>query len=569
MQSNQTTSEHDSASSRSHDMVATTINFSGAKQRSVESKTRKRVLNRRNDLLTLIQLDFNSFDLFDLAPVTEYNFYIKNFGSQNSGQASTQCNDDAIEIEIQTDQPEVGDRWSQHPPDGAIACGGTTVTEDSPHLRMLAAMRDDSNRFSEFLVYASDIIDSSFEEALLWRGNKPNSFTPITSCDASTKFNTNIPYLHGRKILHTIFGNGMIAVTFGGACHDVTTRIDQRGIITVWKVSNNEQPYRILICDASPVTCCFAHNKKILFVGTDDGCVLLYDLTEPTTMHQQMELEKNMMTVMRNATYTTGWQNEIHTSPIVCLGSVGSFENMSQLFSIDESARLCVWVVVDIISDVDDDVGLVPHGRVKLVKSSVINVISNKPSSSGLGGSATFAVCPDSNTFYVGTDLGDVISCTRENKTRTYNLPGNKSSVTSISFNQFISTLMLVSYKSGDIALFMLDRDTPVISWPLDGTSILSCDWSNSRPSVFFSLDSTNHLQVWDLMAMDAAPVSDDSFEQKVICFSVDGHSQKSTNLLVAFDSCEFEILKMKSHFVNSVSTDEVEQMTSLVQSFG
>uniref|UniRef100_H2Y925 Uncharacterized protein n=1 Tax=Ciona savignyi TaxID=51511 RepID=H2Y925_CIOSA len=362
----------------------------------------------------------------------------------------------------------------------------------------------------------------------------------------------------------------MIAVTFGEASHDVTTRIDRKGIITVWKITNTEQPDKILLCDALPVTCCFGQNKKILFVGTDDGSVLVYDLTEPSTMHQQLELERNKMTVLRSATYTTGWQSETHSSPIVCLGSVGNFENTSQLFSIDESACLCVWVVVDILSDVDDDVGLVPHGRVKLVKSSLINVVSSKPTSATeLGGSATFAVCPDSNTFFVGTELGEVVSCTREKKMKTYKFPGNKSSVTSISFNQFNSSLMLVSYKSGDLALFTVNKDLPVMTWPLDGVSMLFCHWSNCRSSVFFSLDSTNRLQVWDLMAIDSAPVSVDSLDQKAIGFSIDGNSQKATNLLVAFESCAFEVLRLKPHFTDSVVDDELEQMTSLVQSFG
>jgi len=39
-------------------------------------------------------------------------------------QVSTQCNDDALDIDIQTDSPEVIEKWTQHPQDGPLACGG-------------------------------------------------------------------------------------------------------------------------------------------------------------------------------------------------------------------------------------------------------------------------------------------------------------------------------------------------------------------------------------------------------------------------------------------------------------
>ena len=56
------------------------------------------------------------------------------------------------------------------------------------------------------------------------------------------------------------------------------------------------------------------------------------------------------------------------------------------------------------------------------------------------------------------------------------------------------------------------------MTWSL-GDCVLFCDWSNCRSSVFFALDSTNHLHVWDLMAMDSGPVVSDLFQHKYAFF--------------------------------------------------
>ena len=47
----------------------------------------------------------------------------------------------------------------------------------------------------------------------------------------------------GRHILHTVFGEGgMMAIAFGMSTHKVAARLDKKGLITVWKGSNTEQP---------------------------------------------------------------------------------------------------------------------------------------------------------------------------------------------------------------------------------------------------------------------------------------------------------------------------------------
>lgn len=35
-----------------------------------------------------------------------------------------QCNEDNIERDTQTDEADIADKWTQHPPETSVACGG-------------------------------------------------------------------------------------------------------------------------------------------------------------------------------------------------------------------------------------------------------------------------------------------------------------------------------------------------------------------------------------------------------------------------------------------------------------
>ena len=88
--------------------------------------------------------------LLDLPPVNEYDMYIRTFGTANTKQvcicfllhtdscnqitkenvfpcpcqAYVQCNEDNADRDIQTEEIEVCEKWTQHPPEHNGACGG-------------------------------------------------------------------------------------------------------------------------------------------------------------------------------------------------------------------------------------------------------------------------------------------------------------------------------------------------------------------------------------------------------------------------------------------------------------
>lgn len=45
-----------------------------------------KVRRREKELLSLIELDATNYDLFDLAPIRDYEFFMQNFGKSNMKQ---------------------------------------------------------------------------------------------------------------------------------------------------------------------------------------------------------------------------------------------------------------------------------------------------------------------------------------------------------------------------------------------------------------------------------------------------------------------------------------------------
>jgi hypothetical protein len=91
----------------------------------------------QQDLSRMIDFDTITIDLFELAPLTEYEVYIKSFGRMETRQAATQYNDSAfgasryvrlcnahrVERESQTDDVESRTRWTQEPPSDLLGYG--------------------------------------------------------------------------------------------------------------------------------------------------------------------------------------------------------------------------------------------------------------------------------------------------------------------------------------------------------------------------------------------------------------------------------------------------------------
>lgn len=103
------------------------FDFAKANKSELQLAGMSKATRRHRELLHLIELDFAHFDYFDMAPVRDYEFYIQNFGQSNRIQIQTQTGDDSEEVELQTDEVDIFNAWTQHPPTDAKGSGGIQI----------------------------------------------------------------------------------------------------------------------------------------------------------------------------------------------------------------------------------------------------------------------------------------------------------------------------------------------------------------------------------------------------------------------------------------------------------
>ncbi|MEQ2241020.1 hypothetical protein ILYODFUR_021103, partial [Ilyodon furcidens] len=174
------------------------INFVAAKQREVSKKVATKQKKRSTELLRLIDLDFSmTFSLLDISPVSEYEMYIKSFGNANTKQAYAQCNEDNADRDIQTEEIEMCEKWTQHPPEYSGACGDPNFSQEARDKTRTGIILD-SQCLVSFLRSASQVMVVLLEEDQAERKSlrKLKTQTDLLSfSDGSLQLNTKLPFL--------------------------------------------------------------------------------------------------------------------------------------------------------------------------------------------------------------------------------------------------------------------------------------------------------------------------------------------------------------------------------------
>ena len=69
-------------------------------------------------------MDIVSIELLDVQPLSEYELYMRSFGTEGTRQVACQTGEDTAEAEVQTEVVEGRERWVQWPPDDLKGYGG-------------------------------------------------------------------------------------------------------------------------------------------------------------------------------------------------------------------------------------------------------------------------------------------------------------------------------------------------------------------------------------------------------------------------------------------------------------
>ncbi|KAM6314938.1 cytoplasmic dynein 2 intermediate chain 1 [Aegotheles albertisi] len=593
------------------------MDFQTANQRQSSRSMANKQKKRSSELLPLIDLDFSvSFSLLDLPPVNEYDMYIRSFGKMNTKQAYVQCNEDNLERDIQTEEVETLEKWTQHPGESALVSGGPINSQDMSVNGALTPQID-SQRLANFLRSACQVIAVLLEEDQVStqpRWKQRSGQTSLSISDSCFQLNTNQPFLHDRKIsclyVSQVQRQALLSV------HGLPEKaglpvglLNRKSIICIWNIWQPSSPQKVLICDSEVICCCFSPNKATLvFAGTIDGSLLVWDLREDSRMHHHMMISETDWTFRVPTFSTDGVLNSVnHTAPILAVEPVSTSlytdqnyrlsspsyqEEISgppfQIASMDENGILNMWVVVELqkvdLAGSQTDLGLIPGGRVKLVHSSTVelnNSLFPKDVHQRMPQTLTIKfLSSNPNHFIVGTNIGLVGHGTRhdlkvfpklfrpqESGLRTIN-------INAIDFFPFGKPLFLVGCSDGSIRLHQMTSDYPLMQWndSTNGQPVIALQWALTRPAVFFVLDASSNIYIWDLLEDDLLPVAKQTIpSENVVTMALLGEPEKTNGLLgiaLAKESGEIDIQYVKKKWALPQPEESERLHLVLLQSF-
>ncbi|XP_038153811.1 cytoplasmic dynein 2 intermediate chain 1 isoform X2 [Cyprinodon tularosa] len=563
------------------------IDFVAAKQREVSQKAAAKQKKRGAELLHLIDLDFSlTCSLLDIPPVSEYEMYIKSFGNANTKQAYVQCNEDNTDRDVQTEEIEICEKWTQHPPEFSGACGDPNFSQEAQD-KTRDELILDSQQLMSFLDSASQVMVVLLEEDQAERKSLRKLTTQTDSLsfsDGSLQLNTTLPFLSGRQISLVHFSQGQKHTMLSVHMPKVqasTPHLDSCSMVCVWNIWEPSRPQKILIYEAEIQCCCFSPGKSTLvFAGTQVGSVVLWDLRENSSNHYKLKIGEDEWT-FRHPTFSTDavMSSPGHASPVASVEVIPSFvagglraevpllafeEGLSfQLASLDESGMLNIWVVVELPKGNEagslTDLGLRPGGKVKLLHSSSLLTVQ-RPLLKVAGTARPFQTMllkyhpTDSNQFFIGTNLGLVSHGTSHGLKTPPQFYGFQEveertvDINSIHFSPFRPNLFLVGCADGSIRLHTVNHEQPVAEWKNStaGEPVISAQWAQTRPAIFSVLDAASNLHIWDMMKDDAQPLitkkmSTDGVTAMAV-FGDSGHQNTYSGIALAHESGKIEL---------------------------
>ena len=496
---------------------------------------------RLRHLMPLLQLGFESMDLFDIPPLSEYDIYIKQFGFEMTRQMAIQSDEDTFECDTQTDTIITREKWTQHSTEGGeCSCGGSsgdTIETQFDFVSISTGVQENSSNFLSFFYKTSQIMCIVLEE------NTQNVVRNVSQPATQPLFKFTHPnsielakvsILEGRQILSTnvsLSQPNSILIAYAPLEQDnFLDTISRKGMLVFWNINDPYQPKRLMECDSTPTCCCLSPQRIFLaFAGMDDGSVSVWDYRDtfdPLIPSFEQKGYKTRAPSFSTAMFSTQGS---HFSAITSIAPVFSSKSVTernsdkfiddvsmtglsfQIATADTQGVINIWVVAEItnpnICGSLTDLGISPGSRVKLIRTTSISIVTPARVSSKLKSKVAATLLKfhptDLSHYYIGTEDGLIIHGSRYTprpKPKCYSIKYQKSSVTSMDFHPFKSDYFVVSYAEGNFALFNREKSDPILV--AESGEIVSLNrimWSPVHPLVLYTLNEDKQVSVWDL----------------------------------------------------------------------
>ncbi|CCW69584.1 unnamed protein product [Phytomonas sp. Hart1] len=493
-------------------------------------------LERATVLRRLVDLDDTGVVLFDAAPQSEYDLYIRSFSESGKRQVWVQApaEEDFIDCEVQVDRayrkrkaiqvPEDLFFYSKHPIEGNDADVDKGEVEDTKDAltEVLTPSVDPNllvNYIHRVLPVMNAVLDSqSFvqkegaEEMLGVDKNNSGASSLASLSYACTTY--SFPLTSKRSLLKIRFSyppSHLVAVLYSKVQEVVClSELDRYlSVIVVWSIFDNTEPERILVSDSSLSCFCFSPSRpELLYGGSDNGSICVWDLREPDHHHLYEGCYQRL--VFRLPSYSSSWNTDQHCSPVRQLCVVGynnavgaKREGGEQVASLDTSGEVRFWSVSDRDTRSRTNVNQNEHGvhifstvKLSLVGSSsrvgydnasstsdlsspALSSLQPPYSGSGWGASALDFTPTDASRFVVAVPKG-IQHCSRYGGITVPSLYGPSSRHFNqpiavpccVQFNVLDSRFLEAGYEDGTVRLFLHNQKSPRLIVAVAGAGV-------------------------------------------------------------------------------------------------
>ena len=506
-----------------------------------DSKILAKQIKRNKDLLEFVKLEKESFSVFELLPLSQYDSLVTKVNTGTLKNSGMQSNEDNIDKETQSVEIITRDLATQWPGDLGTDADTTVQTAS----------------LGKFLNKVSPMIETLLEENLADKPSKVN----MKKTDSSTGeiiSQTAVPAL---DFLRPRFPSASLVIKdllFFPAKKNFLCGLysleSEGSLLVVWDIQSPGKPNRLLYSVNEITSVCMSMSKEhILIAGNTLGSLELWDLREAGSAHEVFKIDEKKKVSIRRPTYCTD-SLEIYTHEgkvmkiIEVPGAKG--ENFSVLVS-DSEGNLVTWSVIEMMnSNIEDmDFGLRIGGRVKMVKSHRTSIREIFPKNKTSACSALALDYSDNQRFLFASPN----SICYGNRFGMETFPGTftktGSEVTSISFaseNSF--QYFLVGFSCGTVSLYDKKYSNPISNWTEASAGIIKISWDPSGRCGFFTIDRNQSLSIWDLKKSAYGPVCSiriDTPPWSAIDWVLPESSKHSLIIAVAFET-QIRIINLK-----------------------
>jgi hypothetical protein len=533
-------------------------------------------LARATALRRLVDLDEVSVTIADIPPMSGYDLYIRNVGGSAGQQRGVQAPplEDMRHVEVQAERVYSRSKQSQCPDDLGIfpekdlirpassADGEQSQNADAPESKATSMFSIDVEALSAFMRRVYPVMRTLLDESEYGRTAAKSR---VESRQAFSSFYTNlyIPEFAARAVTRVAFSPlaPQYLLALHGAPHPAmapaaptaksTTKspLDRfASFVAIWNTNDPLAPDKLLVSHCGLTAACFSPSRPHLVYGAAaEGCVAVWDLREPDSQHS---LDAKETHVPRIASFSTEWQSENHSSPIVnmCVAGYNSVvgvrrEESEQLVTLDTNGNIFLWIVNDQAiakgSGPDSDLGQNILSSLRIVRASMI------PCGLDYALAFDFDFSPIDPSHYIVAGPSSLVHLSRfgsvaapsQYTPQSYFLGTAVSSPSSVHCSCIDSRIIVGGYFDGCVRLYLREDPNSQLTVPLGTAPIVVLRASRTVKLITFALDLAGVFYILDHAAEQKdAPVMKTSFGGEAgICTTFDASIEDKAESRLGF----------------------------------